>query len=143
MADGFTNPERGAVRNRGHYTQLKDFTRLRYGLITPSDIDGVIDFQNKAFVFLELKFSGAQMSFGQRLMYERICDACETGGVPSIVIVADHKSGLDEMIAAHDLPVIQIRYQRKWFRPHPGDTVKNVVDRFQAKYAGQHNRRGA
>jgi len=137
-----TTTERGAVRNRGHYTQLKDYSRLRYGLITPSDIDGVIDFQNKAFVFLELKFSGAKMSFGQRLMYERICDACETGGVPSIVIVADHKSGRDEMIAVHDLPVIQIRFQRKWFRPQVSDTVKGVVDRFQAKYAGQHNRGG-
>jgi len=126
--------ERGAVRHRGHYTQLKDYSQLRYGLITPSDIDGVLDFQNRAFVFLELKFAGAEMSLGQRLMYERICDACQRGGVNSVVIVANHSSASDEMIPVHELPVDRVRFKGKWSQMRPDDTVKSVIDRFHNKF---------
>ena len=34
-----------------------DFTGLRWGKITPTDIDGFVEIRDKAYVFIEVKYS--------------------------------------------------------------------------------------
>lgn len=132
---------RGAVRNEASYTQLKDYSQLRYGLITPSDIDGFIDFQNRAFVFIEVKYGTAEMNVGQRLAYERLCDACRKSGIPSIVVVAHHNMPPAEMIPVHNVPVTKIRWGDRWHSQSGTRTVKEIVDLFYDRYVvGNHGR---
>ena len=45
--------ERGVIRNRQFAQQLRDFSGLRFGKITPTDIDGFMDFGDRLFVVLE------------------------------------------------------------------------------------------
>lgn len=47
--------QRGIIRHRRRRLQVNDFSVLRYGRITPTDIDGFLDFGGRAFVFIELK----------------------------------------------------------------------------------------
>ena len=47
---------RGAIMHAERAKQLNDFNGLQYGNITPTDIDGVIDYKDRAMVFLEIKF---------------------------------------------------------------------------------------
>jgi len=40
---------RGKIEHRDRARQIRDFSNLRYGNITPTDIDGLIEYQNKCF----------------------------------------------------------------------------------------------
>ena len=50
--------KRGKIGNRRRALQIRDFTGLRWGNITPTDIDALIDFGDKVFVFIEVKKKG-------------------------------------------------------------------------------------
>jgi hypothetical protein len=45
---------------------------MRIGNITPSDLDGYIEYKNKAYLLIELKYGDAEMKYGQRLALERM-----------------------------------------------------------------------
>ena len=47
--------DRGKIRDATLIDRLRDFSGLRYGRITPTDIDAFMEFGNKAFVFIEAK----------------------------------------------------------------------------------------
>ena len=56
--------DRGKIRNREYAQILRDLTGLRWGKITPTDIDSFLDFGNKACVFIESKFKGKPLAVG-------------------------------------------------------------------------------
>ena len=53
------------VKYRERAKQIIDFTGLQWDTITPTDIDGLIEYKNKAMVFMEFKHNDAQMPKGQ------------------------------------------------------------------------------
>ena len=55
------NNTRGTIRNREASNAVKNYMKLRWKNITPTDIDGLIDFKNKLFVIIELKRSGEEL----------------------------------------------------------------------------------
>src|SRR5690606_24006720 len=95
-------------------SQLHDFSNLRYqNNITPTDLDGLIDFQNKAFVFIEDKFGTTEMPFGQKLALERLADCVEVSGKLSLIIVCRHDYDKDTIDLASCI-VTKIYFKRKW-----------------------------
>lgn len=122
--------DRGKIRNRVCAGQLKDFSGLRFGKITPTDIDGFVDFQNKAFVIFEIKYGTALMPYGQRLGYERLADACEKAGIKTLVIVAHHQTQAPDDINVAALPVTQVRLCGKWKAPNMPHTVRTAFEAF-------------
>lgn len=124
---------RGVIRNRQFANQVKDFSGLRYGSITPTDIDGAIDFGNRVFVFIELKYGAGNIPCGQKLALERIADDLDCYGKPTIAIVARHDSDADIDVA--NCPVEQIRFRGKWILLANHHTVRYVIDRFLMRYA--------
>jgi hypothetical protein len=121
---------RGKIRNRECAGQLKDFSGLRFGKITPTDIDGFVDFQNKAFVIFEIKHGTTPMPYGQRLGYERLADACEKAGIRTLVIVAHHSIKAPQDIDVAILPVTLVRFQGKWKPPNIPHTVRTAFEAF-------------
>ena len=119
---------RGKIRNREQASRIKDYSGLRYGKITPTDIDGFMDFNDKVFIFLELKAGGALPPYGQRLALQRLCDACEKAGKESLVLIASHEAEGD--IEAASLPVVQMRFRGEWRKPHRAMTVRQAIDDF-------------
>lgn len=128
-----SSKKRGAVRDVVKYTQLKDYTKMCYGTITPTDIDGSMDFGPNVFVFLELKHEGKDLPRGQELHLERLCDALYRGGNHSLAVVATHGCGSTEMIPVHECSVERFRYMLEWNRPGRACTCKELVDRFHAR----------
>ena len=55
------------IRNRDYMRQIKDFSGLRFGKISPTDIDGFLDFGNSLFIFVEMKHGDARIPYGQKL----------------------------------------------------------------------------
>jgi len=122
---------RGQIRSRRYASQQNDFSGLAYGKITPTDIDGFLDFGGKAFVILEGKHVGAPLPLGQKIALTRNTDACQRGGVSTLLIVAEHDTRGDIDFAS--LPVRDYYYLRKW-RPGSARTVRELIDVFLIKH---------
>lgn len=117
---------RGTFRNREYAQQLKIFEGLRFGKITPTDIDAFLDFNDKVFIWIEVKHGVSSLPFGQRLALERLCNACTFAGKRSFVLVAHHQSNDDIDVAS--LPVTSYYYRGKWYQPKQDKDVRNAIE---------------
>jgi hypothetical protein len=126
--------ERGVIRNRALAQKIRDFSGLRYGKITPSDIDAAMEFNGRLFIFIEGKRTGAPLPFGQRLMFERITDAIDCPPVrvcTTVIVDHDDVDGVDVDYAA--ATVRAYRWKGNWQRPMgQRRTLREFVDRMVA-----------
>lgn len=120
---------RGVIRNPEQAKRINDFSGLRFGKITPTDIDGLIDFHNKAFVLIETKYTGGRMPFGQRLAIERLIDIIEETGRKGLALVAEYSNEAGEIDCARAV-VIEYRYRHEWKIPRVPLNVRDAIDRF-------------
>jgi hypothetical protein len=131
--------ERGEIENRARRQQIADMRGLLWGKITPTDIDGFLDFGGRLFVFFEGKYNLAKVGHGQRLALENACIAmnCAPGRV-AIAIICDHFVENTEVdIVSADMIV------REWFHPKVGEwrttngkefLLKEFIDRLRKHY---------
>jgi hypothetical protein len=124
--------DRGKIRNREYAQILHDMSGLRWGKITPTDIDAFLDFGNKAFVFIESKFKGKALTGGQKIALERLVDACS---VPTILIVVEHECKAGEDIDMGSLFVTQYRLHKRWRIPAAPITARHFIEAF-LRYVG-------
>ena len=123
------------INNRMRLAQIKDFSNLTYGEIYPTDIDGFIDFGNKLFVFIELKFMTNPMPTGQRLALERLTDGSK---VPAVCIVATHAMISTQDIDVAKCLVTEYRSKGSWKQTDEDITVKGFVDSLLKKLLPQY-----
>ena len=123
--------ERGVIENRERARQLRDFSGLRYGNITPTDIDALIEYKDVAYVIIETKFSNAELPTGQRLAIERLCDDLQNFK-HTIAIVSRHNFPVNEDIDLAKTVVDKYRWRGKWIEikkiTNEIWTVKRLVD---------------
>jgi len=121
--------DRGVIEHRARAQQIRDFSGLRYGNITPTDIDGLIEYQNIAYVIIETKFGDAELPKGQNLALERIGDALGKHK-HVIVIISTHNHPIEEDIDLAKTIVKRVRWHCKWIDMNKSHTVREVIDRF-------------
>lgn len=131
--------ERGEIRNEKFASILKNFSGLRrHRNITPTDIDGIIEYNGSAFVILEGKFGQAQMPYGQQRCFEAICAAITQGGKHACCIVFSHQAKPGDQIDVSACSVSKFYFNGKWW---PGDknqrTVLQVVEAFEKHLADE------
>lgn len=119
--------ERGQVRNRARAEQGRDFTGLRFGNITPTDIDGFIEFRNKAFVMIEAKLPGASFPLGQQKALARAVDAFQDAGKDALLLVAEHDTPLERQIDMAQTMVRRYYTNGTWRDLTPAKTTRYVV----------------
>lgn len=117
------------LHNRDYASQLKIFAGLKWGRISPTDIDGFLDFGDRLFVFIEAKHGNSMPPTGQRIALERLCDACASDRRTSVVLVAAHESTGDIIIK--DQAVTAYRFRRRWRTPKTEMTVYQAINRFR------------
>jgi len=127
-------PKRGEVNNRDFATQIRDFSGLLFGTITPTDIDGLIDFHNKLFVLMEFKYKDTPLPRGQQLAIERLVDLIFASGKLGIGIIAYHSTDGDIDCAL--CTVREYRWKKRWHLPTKPITVREVIDRMLLKHKG-------
>jgi hypothetical protein len=128
---------RGKEYNPRRARQAKDYSGLCYGRITPTDIDGIIEFSNRLFVFLEYKGSGSPLATGQRLCIQRMVDAIQSQTKTAVAILADHWEHIGDDIDCANAEVRSIYYLGVWHQMDEKQTVRFVVDQFYKKVFGQ------
>jgi len=127
---------RGVILNEARKQQIIDFSGLRYGNITPTDIDGAIEYKNKAYIFLEYKYGNTELPYGQRLAIKRLVQDADAAGKASIAIVASHDvSDTKQHIRADICAVREIcckhgEFGYEWREPKFPCTVKAMIDSF-------------
>lgn len=124
---------RGTIKNFQHATQARDFNEIRWGKITPTDVDLSIDFGGKFFVFADLKFQGATMPRGQEIYFENLCRVLWKGGSHAVAIVAEHCAPPNTPIRAYEAIVTRYFLQTpkqpaKWRTPREQIYLKKAVD---------------
>lgn len=130
----YTTQQRGVIQNRARKQQIADMSGLRFQKITPTDLDGFLDFDNRLFVFIEGKFIATPVMFGQQLAIDRLCDACHSAPRRyAFAIIADHHHPANEDIDFAHMTVRSIRQNGKWAAPmQKGLTVRAAIDRMVA-----------
>ena len=122
--------KRGAIHTPSRAKQLIDYSGMLFDRgITPTDIDGFIEFNDEISVFLEFKFGETEMPFGQRLALERLVDDCSEKK-EAMLLVATHDTDPEDQIQAHSCSVTMYRYKGKWHQPREPVTVRKAVERF-------------
>lgn len=122
----YTDENRGKIQNRKLAIQINDFSGLRFNNITPTDIDGFIEYKGKLFIFIEVKLESAKIPFGQKLALERVAGSCNK---PSIVIIGRHKNTEGD-IEVGSCIVSEVRLKNKWINTSKKPTVKEVIEWF-------------
>ncbi len=122
--------ERGVIEHRERAKQLRDFSGLRFGNITPTDIDGLIEYKNIAYVIIETKYGNAEVPLGQMIALERLCDDLQNYK-HTLVILSTHNHPVNEDIDLANSKVVKYRYRKQWvsMKDNPY-TVRNLVDWF-------------
>lgn len=128
---------RGRIRNPERAAQLRDFSALRYGNITPTDVDGLLEFSDKLYVFLEFKLGGAPMDYGQRLCFERVCDALATAEKIFVAIVAEHDTPIGQQIDCAQAKVRSYYQDGQWNAMYGDLTVIDMIDGLYRRFIGE------
>ena len=118
--------ERGTIRHREFAQQLRDFSGLVFGQLSPTDIDCFLDFGSRVFIFVEGKHGETPLRRGQELAYEHLADACQKAGVDTIVLVGTHQGTGDVDCAV--MPVRNFYYHAAWHEPKKPLTVRQAID---------------
>lgn len=130
---------RGKIYNERRARQLKDYSGLRYDKITPTDLDGIIEFSDRLFVLIDYKGQDAPLIGGQRKCFERIVDALESAGKVSVLVISDHYGYIGEAIDCANATVRSIYFRGKWQPFRIEQSVKQVVDYFYAEHVSPAN----
>jgi hypothetical protein len=120
--------DRGEIRNQKYYSQKLGFAGLRYGNITPTDVDVMIEYRDKCFVWIELKYQDHPVPLGQRLALERLCDAVQAGRKDALLLVATHHA--KDKIDVAEAMVIEYRWMGLKRVPKRQFTVKKALDKY-------------
>ena len=116
----YTNENRGIIQFPDKAKQLIRFDGLRYGSITPTDIDGFAEIHNKATIFIELKYcefpNRIYLPYGQRLALTRTVDDIERSGKLARLFVCSHNIPAPNDVFLKDANVRFIYFKNTWFK---------------------------
>ena len=110
---------RGKIQHRERMRQLISFDGLRYDNSTPTDVDGLLEWRNRAFIFYEFKMRGVEMPRGQRVALERVVDALGMANKSAVLFLCLHdvENPYDD-VPAPDAEVDKVYYKGKWRDGH-------------------------
>lgn len=125
--------ERGVYQNANRGRQLLRFDGFRYGSITPTDIDGVIDYHDFVWVLFEAKLAGKDVPRGQKLALERLIQNAKRARKHGIAMIVEHNvEDCTKDIILRDCMVREIitTENMKWRPPRRSITAKDMSDAY-------------
>ena len=118
------------INNRERMRQIINYDGLRYGNITPTDIDGLVEYKNKAYVIIEMKHGSKEVPKGQRIALERIADDLSAQGKLVAVFVCEHDVDNTEKDIMAWRAVVRSCYFNGVWRNDGCRTLKQRLDAF-------------
>lgn len=119
------------IKNHDRASQVIDFSGLCYKNITPTDIDGAMEYRNRAFALFEMKLEGAPLPQGQTLFLTRLTDAlCRAGKEAALFICRHTVKDPKQDVVAEKTWVEKIYYRGKWAVYPKGLTLGDCIKRW-------------
>ena len=118
------------INNRDKAKQLLSFDGMQYGLCRPTDVDISMDFQQKCFVFVELKTLGAPLTMGQKIHLQGLVDAIVAGGRKAYAILAHHSTpdcDHDVHCATAEVFSVYTGGRGGWDKVHPKTSLDDYI----------------
>ena len=125
--------ERGIIRSEKYARQQVRWPSMRWGNITPTDIDGALDFGDKLYIFFEVKHISSHLNTGQRLLLERLCHRINKSGAVSVALVAQHYNDHEHVILEKCI-LDEYWYLGEWQKPKGIITIEDCVDKLHIKH---------
>lgn len=123
--------ERGVIRYRNRKRQIVDFRGMKFGTITPTDLDMLIDYHNDRFVFGELKHRDTAVEYGQKTAVVRLVDLIEIAGKRAVFFVATHHIDNPAKDIPADRCLVRASYERGiWQEATTIVTLREATDMF-------------
>ena len=124
--------DRGVIKSEVFFHQKILFEGLRWGTITPTDIDLAIDFKNRLFIYVEFKhMTDTTVNIGQQLILERMCDNSEA---PSYAMIAVHDTDIGSDVIAWKAEIIKCYYRHNWKDIDNPVTLLDAILKLRNKY---------
>lgn len=116
------------IQHADRQRQINDFINLSIGA---TDLDGIIEYKNKAYIFFEIKYKDTRLSLGQRIALERLVTDTAKLGKKSILLVAEHQThDTKDNVDVASCRVRCFFYAGKWTTPDQDTTVNDAVQKF-------------
>lgn len=122
------------INYRGYAKQLLRFDGLemdRNG--SPMDMDGVIEWDNRKYILIEIKKKGVKVPYGERMTLQRMINDFAVAGKEAVALVADHtvfNPAEDVYVADCVIRELYTTYGRRWRPPKRMMTVGQFVRLF-------------
>ena len=120
---GVFNPQRAK--------QLLLFEGVSSDGLGMTDIDGLIEYKDRALIFYEIKGSGKAVPMGQRLALQRLVKDADRAGKLAIAVVAEHGvEDAEKPVFVKDCKVREIYYgkEKAWRKPRKQLTAGEITD---------------
>ncbi len=86
------------IKYKNRIKQVLDFTGVGNSKIHPSDIDAILEFDNKYLIIFEVKLKGVQIPVGQKILFKRIADCWQKTNGEAFVVYCEHETETSEKI---------------------------------------------
>jgi len=132
MEDLILNPERAS--------QIIDFKGVHHRGASFTDIDALLEYRDRAYVIVEVKYGDKEMPDGQKLAIERMVRDFGKQGKSALAVLAEHHEiDIQKSIYLSDCDVrsIYTSGEQKWRKPNTNYTVKQIVDEYLAWVDGK------
>lgn len=104
---------RDEIRSRERVSQIRNFKGMHFGSILPTDIDWMIEYKNKAYVFGETKFYEIHLKAGQLVIFSTFENKLGDIDVANTKVIYYRSTG-----------------DKDWKSGKDGITVRQLVDDF-------------
>lgn len=121
------------IRHPKRASQVLDFTGLLPTPYAPTDIDGLVEWKDKAYVIIECKYGEKKMSIGQKIAIERMVKDFKKAGKRAVAIVVEHDvDNMQQSVMVKDQIVRQVYYdnQQQWRNPNYIVTAQEAINNF-------------
>jgi hypothetical protein len=123
---------RGKIKYPDRYKQLISYEGLeRHRHITPTDLDGIIDYRGNAFIIIECKLEYKEIDLGQKMAIENLINSLSEAGKMAICYIIRHNLPSEKIIIAKDCLVSDSYFQGKWRYYTDRKTLLNYIISFE------------
>lgn len=122
------------INYRGYAKQLLVFDGLEFERnASPMDIDGVIEWEDRKIILIEVKKKGTKVPYGERVTLQRMVHDFSVAGKDAVAIVCDHRvfnASEDVRVADCVIRELYSSYDLRWRPPKKAMTVEQFVRLF-------------
>ena len=117
--------ERGEIKYPDRFRQAISYKGLQLSgtTITPTDIDGIMEYHDKAWIMIEAKLKGVELPFGQKTLMERFVKDGQKSGKQNLAIVVEHEvHNTKEVVEIAEWPIKEVIFyegNKVVYKPDP------------------------